>query len=57
MILGKLCGKASSLNPFSSCKGPALSDDIESFVVMPGEFIAFLKLDLVNENLHHSRMI
>merc|ERR1712243_175016 len=33
---GKLCGTVSSLNPFSSCKGPRLEDDIESFIVMPG---------------------
>ena len=26
---GKLCGTVSSLNPFSSCKGPKLKDDIE----------------------------
>jgi len=33
---GKLCGLTSRLNPLSSCKGPRLKDDIESFVVMPG---------------------
>merc|ERR1711887_351030 len=33
---GKLCGTVSSLNPFSSCKGPKLKDDIESLAVMPG---------------------
>eukprot|EP00092_Neocalanus_flemingeri_P026653 GFUD01028894.1.p2 GENE.GFUD01028894.1~~GFUD01028894.1.p2 ORF type:complete len:210 (-),score=63.62 GFUD01028894.1:317-880(-) len=33
---GKLCGTASSFNPFSSCVGPRLKDDIESLVVMPG---------------------
>jgi len=33
---GKLCSTSGSLNPFSSCKGPRLSDDIESLVVMPG---------------------
>merc|ERR1712013_325767 len=27
---GKLCGTVSSLNPFSSCKGPKLKDDIDS---------------------------
>ena len=26
---GKLCGTASSFNPFSSCVGPRLKDDIE----------------------------
>jgi len=29
---GKLCG----LNPFRSCAGPRIKDDIESLVVMPG---------------------
>merc|ERR1711936_784597 len=33
---GKLCGTVSSFNPFSSCVGPRLKDDIESLVVMPG---------------------
>eukprot|EP00090_Calanus_glacialis_P011654 TRINITY_DN2001_c0_g1_i1.p2 TRINITY_DN2001_c0_g1~~TRINITY_DN2001_c0_g1_i1.p2 ORF type:complete len:178 (-),score=59.72 TRINITY_DN2001_c0_g1_i1:119-652(-) len=33
---GKLCGTIGTLNPFSSCQGPRLKDDIESFVVMPG---------------------
>merc|ERR1711872_961732 len=33
---GKLCGAVSRLNPFSSCKGPRIKDDIESLVVMPG---------------------
>merc|ERR1712106_537212 len=33
---GKLCGTVSSFNPFSSCEGPRLKDDIESLVVMPG---------------------
>eukprot|EP00092_Neocalanus_flemingeri_P028422 GFUD01030862.1.p1 GENE.GFUD01030862.1~~GFUD01030862.1.p1 ORF type:complete len:185 (-),score=57.46 GFUD01030862.1:157-663(-) len=33
---GKLCGTVSSFNPFSSCQGPRLKDDIESLVIMPG---------------------
>merc|ERR1711970_786402 len=33
---GKLCGTVSSFNPLSSCRGPRLKDDIESFAVMPG---------------------
>merc|ERR1740124_763949 len=33
---GKLCGTVSSFNPFSSCQGPRLKDDIESVAVMPG---------------------
>merc|ERR1711971_288933 len=33
---GKLCGTVSSINPFSSCTGPRLDNDIESMVVMPG---------------------
>merc|ERR1712029_323903 len=33
---GKLCGTVSKNNPFSSCKGPALKDDVESIAVMPG---------------------
>merc|ERR1739846_30709 len=33
---GKLCSTSSSLNPFSSCQGPRLDNDIESMVVMPG---------------------
>merc|ERR1712193_95236 len=33
---GKLCSGGSSLNPFSSCKGPRLDNDVESFIVMPG---------------------
>ena len=33
---GKLCSTGSSLNPFSSCKGPRLDNDVESFIVMPG---------------------
>ena len=34
---GKMCGSLSSLNPLSSCKGPRLENDVESFIVMPGE--------------------
>ena len=33
---GKLCSGGSSLNPFSSCKGPRLDNDVESMIVMPG---------------------
>merc|ERR1719435_351407 len=33
---GKLCGTVSRMNPFSSCVGPRLKDDIESLEVMPG---------------------
>ena len=33
---GKLCSGGSSINPFSSCKGPRLDNDVESFIVMPG---------------------
>merc|ERR1711878_180005 len=33
---GKMCGSFSSFNPLSSCKGPKLEDDVESFIVMPG---------------------
>ena len=33
---GKLCGTVSGFNPFSSCEGPRLEDDVESFIVMPG---------------------
>ena len=36
---GKMCGSFSSFNPLSSCKGPKLEDDVESFIVMPGEMI------------------
>ena len=32
-----MCGSLSSLNPLSSCKGPRLENDVESFIVMPGE--------------------
>ena len=34
---GKMCGSISGRNPLSSCKGPRLEDDVESFIVMPGE--------------------
>merc|ERR1712051_714239 len=33
---GKMCGTLSGINPLSSCKGPRLEDDVESFIVMPG---------------------
>merc|ERR1719281_1690105 len=33
---GKMCGSLSGLNPLSSCKGPRLENDVESFIVMPG---------------------
>ena len=33
---GKLCSTSSSLNPFSSCQGPRLDNDVESMIVMPG---------------------
>merc|ERR1711993_110710 len=33
---GKLCSTGSSLNPFSSCQGPRLDNDVESMIVMPG---------------------
>merc|ERR1711863_241178 len=33
---GKLCSTSSSINPFSSCKGPDLDNDVESMIVMPG---------------------
>merc|ERR1712032_1029894 len=32
---GKMCGTISGINPLSSCKGPRLEDDVESFIVMP----------------------
>ena len=38
-----MCGSISGRNPLSSCQGPRLEDDVESFIVMPGSQFTFTK--------------
>ena len=42
-----MCGSISGRNPLSSCKGPRLEDDVESFIVMPGRGFKAEKFYLV----------